>query len=98
MALFDVSLTLASLLGFLPRSLFIATIRPGIIPKSDKTPMTVPTISGVVKPLLDEDFPVEALELEFGEETGPVANEDIAGPRLGLFRGWDYLENYAQAE
>ena len=60
--------------------------------------MTVPTISGVVKPLLDEDFPVEALELEFGEETGPVANEDIAGARLGLFRGWDYLENYAQAE
>ena len=60
--------------------------------------MTVPTISGVVKPLLDEDFPVEALELEFGEETGPVANEDIAGARLGLFRGWDYLENCAQAE
>ena len=50
--------------------------------------MTVPTISGVVKPLLDEDFPVEALELEFGEETGPVANEDVAGVRLGLFRSW----------
>jgi hypothetical protein len=58
----------------------------------------VPTISGVVKPLLDEDFPAEALELEIGEETGPVANEDVAGVRMGLFRGWNYLENCAQAE
>jgi hypothetical protein len=68
---------------------FIAKNRPITVAMSDKIPMTVPTISGIVKPLLGEDFddPVEALGVEFEEEeTGLVANEDVVEVRLGLFR------------